>query len=971
MNKRILRIASVLFAVALLISVVAVSSWALEWDGSSLEESDKGQNAGATGFALRTTDDNVVGYRFSVVDKAGNNKVSKVIDVFRSVGYGDYGYYFQHKFVPKYNKRQLIENQYGRFSTTVNQVNCYREATLSFATALPVPSEMKTWQNNVTNLNVVLAKLGLGSIDALEDGDKLLVEPIYDVRLESVWHTATVTELAIYGKYLLGGESTGGNSLNSASWGFISKYTNYYYPNALYTPDGQGLWPGAEPVTKRTKFNTIIQKGYGVGIAYSQGANDPEPMLDVDICEAWSSNPTVPNTRYGYSNGHTFQNWHNDSGYPVMDNSIWFQVHFPAETENFYVRQTLSIDGNTSLTRDIWSDDGQWFSITPTPAIISADKEYYTVTAQVDWIDEDGNVLKYGAEKTFYIPVQPKLNRYQVIAYGCIGQEQARSGMLGTSGAVYYGQRIYTRYQYTTDSAWTSYNALYATLLSWNGSDWGAAYDRPDGISTNTSMTAGTTKTVQSNLGYVLVPNNIDSGKNVIPFDMTTAWSADPDNTTVSSLYEIPILIADVELMEIYLVNADNKRVDHTKLTVGETVYIRYKYRNNTACTVYVDGFNTDRQRISATGVYRIPANSTITVAGGSLVVPDQDFSIWGGVYLESAGIYNTEYESNGNNNELVLACSTSYPLTLTPIVPNAPYREGTSVITSFWLSNSGSRAVTPNDDISIQLQVYQNNSSLITTQTATQVIVPAHDDNLYYFKWDVPLGLNRSSVQVVAQIIDGDKTYSTVVRHYSTCLYPQYDTPDTDYEVSAPDGFTVPAAPTATENYAAWWQWEWEDGDFVLKFYGIGMQQRSNESLTPDDRSNSTYAGGYWTMKSGYGVWLKASHVPCPVSGYLFPGTDAYTTAQFAYAAYPEFGYRYGANVCTTLFLQNDTWCFSDPAQPKYHYTPIYFPDGKYVVKIVLSDMWTPAGMIQVVSTTEAIHIKDSAYDDWFVGRT
>ena len=91
MNKRILRIISALFAVALLISVFAISTWALEWDGSSLEESDVGHNAGATGFALRTTDDNVVGYRFSVVDKAGNNKVSKVIDVFRSVGYGYYG----------------------------------------------------------------------------------------------------------------------------------------------------------------------------------------------------------------------------------------------------------------------------------------------------------------------------------------------------------------------------------------------------------------------------------------------------------------------------------------------------------------------------------------------------------------------------------------------------------------------------------------------------------------------------------------------------------------------------------------------------------------------------------------------------------------------------------------------------------------------------------------------------------------
>ena len=123
--------------------------------------------------------------------------------------------------------------------------------------------------------------------------------------------------------------------------------------------------------------------------------------------------------------------------------------------------------------------------------------------------------------------------------------------------------------------------------------------------------------------------------------------------------------------------------------------------------------------------------------------------------------------------------------------------------------------------------------------------------------------------------------------------------------------------------------------------------------------------------MKSGYGVWLRASNIPCSVSGYLMPDTNAYTPPQFAYAAYPEFGYRYGANVCTTLFLQDDIWYFSNPAQPQYHYTPIYFPDGKYVVKIVLSDMWTPAGMVEVTATTTAIQIKDSAYDDWFIGRT
>ena len=55
----------------------------------------------------------------------------------------------------------------------------------------------------------------------------------------------------------------------SDTWGFISAYTNRYYPNALYTPDGQGLWTGAASLTKRATFYDIINKGYGVGIAYT------------------------------------------------------------------------------------------------------------------------------------------------------------------------------------------------------------------------------------------------------------------------------------------------------------------------------------------------------------------------------------------------------------------------------------------------------------------------------------------------------------------------------------------------------------------------------------------------------------------------------------------------------------------------------------------------------------------------------
>ncbi len=425
----------------------------------------------------------------------------------------------------------------------------------------------------------------------------------------------------------------------------------------------------------------------------------------------------------------------------------------------------------------------------------------------------------------------------------------------------------------------------------------------------------------------------------------------------------------DVELSEIYLIDANGKRLDHTDLTVGETVYIRYKYKNNTNCTLIVDGYNNDRERISTNGVYRIPANGTITVAGGSMVVSESSFSIWGGVYLEGAGIYNTEYESDGTNNELTLECNASYPLTLTPIAPNASYREGTDVISSFWLNNGGTD-VTPDSNITIRMRVYKPNGTLITTQTIAKAIVPGNDRNLYYFKWTVPTGLNGQRVRIVADIVDGNESFSLSNRYYATCVYPQYDTPDTNYEDKAPDGFSVPNAPTATTRYATWWQWQWENGNYVKRYYGIGIPKTSTEGLTPDPNSNSTYKNGSWIMKSGYGVWLKAVNRVCGVSGYAVPNSGAYTVPQFAYAAYPEFGYNLGANKCTTLKLLASFWYFSMPNSPKYHYTPIYFPDGQYVVKIVKSDMWTPVGMISAVSTTKPITIKDSAYDDWFVGR-
>ena len=215
MKTKVFRLLLSLITVCIVISGLSLNAFALEWNGSSTGGGGGGTPAGPNGYAVRTTGDNCLGYRFSVVDKSGSNKVTKVIDVFRNTTYGNYEYTNGYKFTVKYNKKQLINNQNNGFATSKNTNNCYKEADMGFASSLPTPDGMNTWQSNHNNLNRVLSVLGVGSVSNLKNGDKVLVEPLYDVRLQSVYHSVTVTELAIYGKYILGASSNGGSSSTS------------------------------------------------------------------------------------------------------------------------------------------------------------------------------------------------------------------------------------------------------------------------------------------------------------------------------------------------------------------------------------------------------------------------------------------------------------------------------------------------------------------------------------------------------------------------------------------------------------------------------------------------------------------------------------------------------------------------------------------------------------------------------------
>lgn len=969
MKKRLLRIASFLIAACTLLSAFSMSASALSWDGSSTGGGGEGSAATTKGFTIRYTDDrNCLGYRFSVVDKAGGTRNGISIDVYRNISNANSEFNTAYKYTVKYNKKQLIDNQNSGFSTSKNTANCYKEADMGFASSLPAPSGMKTWQNNSANLNPILSKLKIGSISSLKNGDKLLVEPLYNVRLQTIYHSVTTTELAIYGKWLLGANSDGGSSGNSDTWGFISNYTNKHYPNGLYTPDGQGLWTGVSALTRRGTFYDIINKGYGVGIAYTETRPDFTPALKVNACEVWKGSRSVRSFRYGTSNGAAFSNYTYDKGYPIKGDTVWFTVNFPAESQNTYVRQSVRLQGGSWTSRNVYSNNGAWYDVALSPTAVDEGRASYVIEAKVDWIDSSGSVLQYGTVKTFYIPVRPKINRYQVTMYDYSGLVAAKGGAGGYSGAVYVGQKAYPQYTFTSENSWTSSNNFRGSLLTWGNNRWQGNTDlsvNGVGINKNASYNR------YSSLYPYRVTDNSGSGSSLIPFDLTSQWAQDTAHTIETSRISIPIVKADVELTNIRLVNENGYYITDSNLWAHQTVTPQYTYRNNSSVRVYIEAYNTDRSK--KTGVYAIDPGKSINVNGKPVTVPQGDsFSVWGGVYLEGAGLGNTSWESNESNNAWSKSWTVKTPLSIETVAPNAVYREGTQVISSFKVVNTSSAQFISGSGISVKFTAKSGGRTLYTA-TKTGVVIPGNNEQLVYFKWTVPSGLNGAQVTVQGDVVDNGVTVDTAVQTVSTGKVMDSQTPDTDYEAEKPVGWSQATKPTAYATQATWSEWVYTAGSFQKKTYGMKITQNTVK-LTPDSSSPSAeLANGVWKIRSGYG--LTASYTPSysSVSGTLMPPSTAYTAVQRGYMQFPEFRYTVITGQYRTLQKVGGIFQFvANPAAGggRVHFIPVWYPDGSYQASGYVYDCWTPAGMIAARLDTNRLTVSGSLYDDWYVGR-
>ena len=174
--------------------------------------------------------------------------------------------------------------------------------------------------------------------------------------------------------------------------------------------------------------------------------------------------------------------------------------------------------GGGSTSRNVWSNSNTWYDVALSPTTITSSQSYITVKVRVDWLDSNGVVQKYGAEKTFYIPIKPLIYRNKVTMYDYVGNVAAYNSTSGSSGKVYVGQKTYTDYTYTSGNSWGSSNNLNGVMLKWSGNEWvqdisliDAAVNKNGAI-----LSSSSSQTLTSNIGNFRITDDSSSGSNII-----------------------------------------------------------------------------------------------------------------------------------------------------------------------------------------------------------------------------------------------------------------------------------------------------------------------------------------------------------------------------------------------------------------------------------------------------------------------
>lgn len=341
----------------------------------------------------------------------------------------------------------------------------------------------------------------------------------------------------------------------------------------------------------------------------------------------------------------------------------------------------------------------------------------------------------------------------------------------------------------------------------------------------------------------------------------------------------------------------------------------------------------------------------------------------------------DSEVTAANNSVSKTIKVKEDLDLGISAITPNADYREGTDVITSYNVSNLSKHHMTPDRNVSVTFKAsYMENGvkKEITRQVKNQVVIPAHYSNLVYFKWRVPDGISGKSVTCYAKVnepqtleesnyTNNEATLTRTVRANTKEF-----TPNPEFSLEMPGGWSnKTAAPSKDSMREFFWQeWTYQSGTFTQRQYSAGINIYSDSFISPDTTNKSAKRDGSdWLLKSGYGINLE--YAP---STYNTGPIDAITAVQRVEAYFPEFDYSVNSERYRTLekvgpIFELPVNSNSSSSDKRIHFIPVWKTDGQYPVMLQLSDLWTPMGMTQYY-ITDSVTIQGSMYDDYYSDR-
>ena len=347
------------------------------------------------------------------------------------------------------------------------------------------------------------------------------------------------------------------------------------------------------------------------------------------------------------------------------------------------------------------------------------------------------------------------------------------------------------------------------------------------------------------------------------------------------------------------------------------------------------------------------------------LEVGDLGYPAWGGSTTKPAS--NADIKSSLG---LGIVRFTEQPEPPTVSTYDYEYRVNTEVITAVMVSGGQSD---PDNPTRVRFIIDGR------TYNVGNVYYPSGDSQFAWVKWTTP---DTEQDMVIDVIVNGlGSTSKSIINVKIVDL--DKNPPPNPVADDRNDSFSHSSVPNREEKtnanwsiWSPWWRayWVWhstgEDSgywcdhgwwEFDLEQYAARL---SSDMSIKNDSKNPTASGS--AFKSGYGINQT-------VTGNVSSNqSSAITYAQNAVSYFPEFRYETywrllkrisGGSNARFEFKKNNYSTYKN----RTHFTPIWMPDGAYIVNTWLIDAWTPDGMLSM-NLTDTLTIKGNLWQDWHI---